>query len=67
MMHIDYKRRQFLQYATLGTIAASLPGLAWAESPTVNATPNEAFKADVEIAFMLVDNLFGINQSAIFR
>ena len=50
MMHIDYKRRQFLQYATLGTIAASLPGLAWAESPTVNATPNEAFKADVEIA-----------------
>ena len=50
MTHIDYKRRQFLQYATLGTITATLPGFALAENRRINTTPNNAFKADVEIA-----------------
>ncbi len=50
MTHIDYKRRQFLQYATLGTIAATLPGFALAESQGFNRAPNSSFKADVEIA-----------------
>lgn len=50
MIHIDYKRRQFLQYAALGTITATLPGFALAESRKINVTPDTAFKADVEIA-----------------
>lgn len=50
MTHIDYKRRQFLQYATLGTIVATLPGFALAESQGFNKAPNSSFKADVEIA-----------------
>ena len=50
MVHIDYKRRQFLQYAALGTITATLPGFALAESRKINVTPDTAFKADVEIA-----------------
>ena len=50
MTHIDYKRRQFLQYATLGTIAATLPGFALAKNQGFNKAPNSSFKADVEIA-----------------
>ncbi len=50
MTHIDYKRRQFLQYAALGTLATTLPGFALAESRGLNQTPNNLFKADVEIA-----------------
>lgn len=50
MTHIDYKRRQFLQYATLGTIAATLPGFTLAESQGFNKASNSLFKADIEIA-----------------
>ena len=50
MTHTDYKRRQFLQYATLGTIAATLPGFALAKNQGFNKAPNSSFKADVEIA-----------------
>lgn len=50
MTHVDYKRRQFLQYATLGTITATLPGFAFAENRKINTIPNKAFKADIEIA-----------------
>lgn len=49
MIRIDHKRRQFLQYATLGTLAASLPGFALSDSRPVNKTPDHSFKADVEI------------------
>jgi len=50
MTHIDYKRRQFLQYAALGTLAATFPGCVLAEGQRLNKTPSDSFKADVEIA-----------------
>lgn len=50
MTHNEYTRRQFLQYAAAGTLAATLPGFAGAESREINKNPNPAFKADVEIA-----------------
>lgn len=50
MTHMDYKRRQFLQYATFGTLAATLPGFSLAENQSLSQTPNQSFKADVEIA-----------------
>lgn len=45
----DYKRRQFLQYAAFGTIAAALPGFVLAEGGQINSAPNAAFKPDVEM------------------
>ena len=50
MTHIDYKRRQFLQYTALGTLAAAMPGFAFADNRVINKTPDHSFKADVEIA-----------------
>lgn len=51
MTSMDYKRRQFLQYAAFGTLTASLfPHFVLAESRKINKTPNAVFKADVEIA-----------------
>lgn len=50
MPDIDYKRRQFLQYSALGTLAAALPGFAFADNRVINKTPDHSFKADVEIA-----------------
>lgn len=50
MSHLDdYKRRQFLQFAALGTIAAALPGFTLAEDRLMNDKPNPAFKPDVEL------------------
>lgn len=49
MTHHDYKRRQFLQYAALGTMAAALPGFVLAEDGQINSAPNAAFKPDVEM------------------
>ena len=52
MIHHDYKRRQFLQYALAGTMAAALPGFALAEDRHIlNTSPNPGFKPDVEIEF----------------
>lgn len=50
MTKIDYKRRQFLQCATLGALVAALPGFPLAENKDFNKAPNPLFKADVEIA-----------------
>lgn len=50
MTNIDHKRRQFLQYAALGTLTAAMPGFTIAENRSVNKTPNSAFNADIEIA-----------------
>ena len=50
MTHSDYSRRQFLQYAAAGTLAASFPGFLWADNRESRQIPNPAFKADVEIA-----------------
>lgn len=50
MARIDYKRRQFLQYAALGSLATALPGFSLAENRKIHRTPDSAFKADVEIA-----------------
>src|SRR5665647_1748408 len=48
----EYKRRQFLQYALAGTMAAALPGFALAENRRIlNTKPNPAFKPDVEFEF----------------
>jgi len=48
----DYKRRQFLKYTLVGTVAATLPGFALAENRRIlNTRPNSAFKPDVEIEF----------------
>ncbi|MBL8499754.1 MAG: twin-arginine translocation signal domain-containing protein, partial [Nitrosomonas sp.] len=38
MPDIDYKRRQFLQYSALGTLAAALPGFAFADNRVINKT-----------------------------
>lgn len=45
----DYKRRQFLQYAAFGTIAAALPGFVLAEGGQINSVPSAAFRPDVEM------------------
>lgn len=50
MTNINHKRRQFLQYAALGTLTAAIPGFTFAESRSINKTPNNAFNADIEIA-----------------
>lgn len=50
MIHIDYKRQQFLQYAALGALTTPLPGFVCAEGREMNKTPNCLFKADIEIA-----------------
>ncbi len=50
MPRIDYKRRQFLQYAALSTMTATLPGIVLAEGQKINNKPNHSFKADIEIA-----------------
>ncbi|MDP1558777.1 MAG: multicopper oxidase domain-containing protein [Nitrosomonas sp.] len=49
MTHLDTRRRQFLQYAAVGTMTAALPGFVFAESTQINDEPNSTFKADVEI------------------
>lgn len=52
MTPYERKRRQFLQYALAGTMAAALPGLALAEDKRIlNTKPNPAFKPDVELEF----------------
>jgi len=45
----DYKRRQFLQFAAFGTVAAALPGFVLAEGGQINSAPSAAFRPDVEI------------------
>jgi len=50
MTNINYKRRQFIQYAATSTLAAAIPGLSFARTQGSNMTPNPSFKADVEIA-----------------
>ncbi|SEQ33984.1 multicopper oxidase family protein [Nitrosomonas ureae] len=50
MASVNYRRRQFLQYAALGTITAAMPGFSLAEIRSAGKTANSAFKADVEIA-----------------
>lgn len=45
----DYKRRQFLQYAAVSTIAAALPSFVLAESGQINSAPSITFKPDVEV------------------
>ncbi|MBX3617374.1 multicopper oxidase family protein [Nitrosomonas sp.] len=50
MPNFNYKRRQFIQYATLGALTAAIPGLSFAKGQEGNRTPNPSFKADVEIA-----------------
>ncbi len=49
MINIDQKRRQFLQYASLSTLAATIPGFVFARNQGANMMPNPSFKADVEI------------------
>jgi FtsP/CotA-like multicopper oxidase with cupredoxin domain len=49
MSYPDHNRRQFLQYAAMGTIAAALPGFTLAEHRSINTEPNSAFKPDVEL------------------
>ena len=49
MSHLDYKRRQFLQYAALGSLATALPRFVFAEHAQINNQPDAAFKADVEL------------------
>ncbi len=49
MSHPDYNRRQFLQYAAVGTIATALPGFTLAGHRSINSKPNSAFKPDVEL------------------
>ena len=44
----DHKRRQFLQYAALGTVAAALPSFVLAEGGKVKSVPSSSFKPDVE-------------------
>ena len=44
----DHKRRQFLQYAALGTVAAALPSFVLAEGGKVKSAPSSSFKPDVE-------------------
>ena len=44
----DHKRRQFLQYAALGTVAAALPSFVLAEGGKVKSVPSASFKPDVE-------------------
>ena len=44
----DYKRRQFLQYAALGTVAAALPSFVLAEGGKIKSVPSASFKPDVE-------------------
>ncbi|MXS85844.1 multicopper oxidase family protein [Nitrosomonas sp. HPC101] len=50
MTNIDFNRRRFLQYATLGTLATSIPGFASTVNRHLNQAPDRAFKPDVEIA-----------------
>lgn len=49
MVGHDHKRRQFLQYAAFGTVAAALPGFVLAEGGQINSAPSAAFKPDVEL------------------
>ncbi len=49
MVGYDHKRRQFLQYAAFGTVAAALPGFVLAEGGQINSAPSAAFKPDVEL------------------
>jgi FtsP/CotA-like multicopper oxidase with cupredoxin domain len=49
MAHPNYKRRKFLQYAAVGTMATALPGCVFAEKAQINNKPSAAFKADVEL------------------
>ena len=44
----DHKRRQFLQYAALGTVAAALPSFVLAEGGKIKSAPSSSFKPDVE-------------------
>jgi suppressor of ftsI/bilirubin oxidase len=44
----DHKRRQFLQYAALGTVAAALPSFVLAEGGKIKSVPSASFKPDVE-------------------
>ncbi|SFI43089.1 multicopper oxidase family protein [Nitrosomonas sp. Nm34] len=49
MAQFDSKRRQFLQFAAFGTMAAAWPGFILAEAAKMNNAPGSAFKPDVEI------------------
>ena len=44
----DHKRRQFLQYAAFGTVAAALPSFVLAEDGKIKSVPSASFKPDVE-------------------
>ncbi len=44
----DHKRRQFLQYAAFGTVAAALPSFVLAEGGKIKSVPSASFKPDVE-------------------
>lgn len=50
MARFDDKRRQFLQFAAFGAMAAAWPGFLLAEGAKTNNAPNRTFKPDVEIA-----------------
>lgn len=53
MKDLDHRRRQFLQYALAGTVAAALPNFARAEDRYIlNTEPDLSFKPDVEIEFI---------------
>ncbi|SCY38436.1 multicopper oxidase family protein [Nitrosospira sp. Nsp13] len=53
MKYLDHKRRQFLQYALAGTVAAALPNFARTEDRYIlNTEPDPSFKPDVEIEFV---------------
>jgi FtsP/CotA-like multicopper oxidase with cupredoxin domain len=49
MTQFDDKRRQFLQFAAFGTMAAAWPGFLLAEAVKMSTTPSRTFKPDVEI------------------
>ena len=53
MTDLDHRRRQLLQYALAGTVAAALPNFARAEDRYIlNTEPDPSFKPDVEIEFV---------------
>lgn len=49
MARFDDKRRQFLQFAAFGAVAAAWPGSILAEVAKVKNAPSSRFKPDVEI------------------
>jgi FtsP/CotA-like multicopper oxidase with cupredoxin domain len=49
MTQLDDKRRQFLQFAAFGTMAAAWPGFLLAEAVKMSTAPSRSFKPDMEI------------------